>query len=36
MYFDRETIEAEGDICSGLLTPKPPKGGVFTCIAQAL
>ena len=29
MYFDREAFDTESNICKGVLTPQPPKGGVF-------
>ena len=28
MYFNRKAIKPKGDICQGLLAPRPPKGGV--------
>jgi hypothetical protein len=28
MHFDREAVDAKGNICKGVLTPRPPKGGV--------
>jgi hypothetical protein len=29
MYFDGQTVDAEGSFCTGILAPQPPEGGAF-------
>jgi hypothetical protein len=34
MHFDRETIDAEGFVCKGVLAPQPPEGGAFDVLGS--